>query len=104
MPLSEEEGQLLWSFTSSGKYSVQTLHAVINHRGVVPRFISVVWKIVIPPRVQFFLWLLLDNRLLTRHNLAKRQTVNDPSCIFCAENESISHLFFIVVLLVISVG
>jgi hypothetical protein len=31
---------------------------------------------------------------LTRDNLAKRREVSDPSCLFCAENESILHLFF----------
>lgn len=49
---------------------------------------------MIPPRVQCFLWLLSNNRLLTRDNLAKRRDVSDPSCIFCAEPESITHLFF----------
>jgi len=44
--------------------------------------------------VQIFLWLLSKNRLLTRDNLAKRREVNDPSCLFCSENESIVHLFF----------
>jgi hypothetical protein len=92
--LSEEEDHILWTLTSTGKYSVQSLYAVVNHRGVVPQFVSSVWKIVIPPRVQFFLWLLSKNRLLTRDNLAKRREVSDPSCLFCNESESIMHLFF----------
>ena len=53
-----------------------------------------VWKLKIPPRVQFFLWLLSSNRVLTRDNVAKRKEVADPSCLFCAENESVTHLFF----------
>jgi hypothetical protein len=48
----------------------------------------------IPPRVQFLLWLLSNNRVLTRDNLAKRREVNDPTGLFCDEKESISHLFF----------
>jgi len=71
--LSEEEDHILWSFTSTGKYSVQSLYAVVNHRGVVLQFVSSVWNITIPPRVQFFLWLLSKNILLTRDNLAKRR-------------------------------
>jgi hypothetical protein len=63
--LNDEKDHILWSFNSSGKYSVQSLYAVIYHRGVVPRFVHVVWKICIPPRVQVFLWLLSSNRLLT---------------------------------------
>jgi len=34
----------IWSFSSNGKYSVQSLYAVINHRGVVPVYVSAVWK------------------------------------------------------------
>jgi hypothetical protein len=33
---------------------------------VVPMFVPVVWKIIIPPRVQFFLWLLSKDKVLTR--------------------------------------
>lgn len=31
--LTNEEDQILWSFNSNGKFSVQSLYAVINHRG-----------------------------------------------------------------------
>lgn len=92
--LNNEEDQILWSYNSNGKFSVQSLYAIINHRGVVPKFIHAVWKLNIPPRVQMFLWLLSSNRLLIRDNLAKRREVSDPSCLFYAESESILHLFF----------
>lgn len=82
------------SFTSNGKYAVQSLYAVINCRGVFLVYVSSIWKLAIPPRVQFFLWLLSHNKLLTRDNLAKRRNVSDPSCLFCANKESIPHLFF----------
>jgi hypothetical protein len=77
--LNNEEDQILWTYSSSGKYSVRSLYAIVNHRGVVPIFIHAVWKLNIPPRVQFFLWLLSNNRVLTRDNLAKRREVNDPT-------------------------
>ena len=72
---------------------MQSLYRIINHRGVVPVFVQAVWK-NIPPRVQFFLWLLSNNRVLIRDNLAKRREVTDPPCLLCDEKESISHLFF----------
>ena len=87
--LTEEEDNILWSFSSNGHYSVQSLYAIINHRGVTPVFIHAVWKLNIPPRVQFFLWLLANNKLLTRDNLAKRKEVSDPTCMFCNDRESI---------------
>jgi len=92
--LSEEEDLMIWTYNSSGKYSVQSLYAVVNFRGITPVFVSSIWKLHIPPRVQFFLWLLSKNNLLTRDNLAKRKSISDATCLLCAENESITHLFF----------
>jgi hypothetical protein len=44
-----------------------------------------------------FLWLFTKNKLLTRDNLCKRKNLDDKSGIFCSENESTYHIFFIVV-------
>jgi hypothetical protein len=44
--------------------------------------------------VHFFLWLLFKNETLTRDNLAKKQNVNDKTCLFCEELETCHHLFF----------
>lgn len=33
--LQEENDQIIWSFSSNGRFSVQSLYVVINHRGVV---------------------------------------------------------------------
>jgi hypothetical protein len=37
---------------------------------------------------------LANNKTLTRDNLAKRRFVEDESCLFCDDKESIKHLFF----------
>jgi hypothetical protein len=92
--LSEEEDQMIWSYSSSGKYSVQTLYVVVNFRGISPVFVNAICKLNIPPRVQFFLWLLPKNKHLTRDNLAKRRPVEDNTRLLYSERESIIHLFF----------
>jgi hypothetical protein len=56
--------------------------------------IPAIWRIKVQTRVHVFLWLLANNKLLSRDNLAKRQHVPDPSCMFCYEEESVTHLFF----------
>lgn len=94
LTLRDSSDQILWSFSSNGKYSVQSLYAVINHRGVVPLYVPAVWNLKIPPRVQIFLWLLSKNKVLTRDNLAKRRAVSDKTCLFCNDPESVCHLFF----------
>jgi hypothetical protein len=57
-------------------------------------FIPSVWKLNIPPMVQVFLWLVSNNKILTRDNLAKRQPVQDKRCLFCSELETVEHIFF----------
>jgi hypothetical protein len=44
--------------------------------------------------VQFFLWLLSNNKNLTTDNVAKKQHVEDKTCVFCEEPETSHHLFF----------
>jgi hypothetical protein len=52
------------------------------------------WKLSIPFRLHIFLWLLANNKTLTRDNLVKRRKLDDGSCLFCNEDESVHPLFF----------
>jgi hypothetical protein len=92
--LSVEEDAVIWKFDSKGVYSVSSLYAIVNFRGVMPVHIPTVWRIKVQSRVHVFLWLLANNKLLSRDNLAKRQHVPDSSCMFCCEDKSVAHLFF----------
>jgi hypothetical protein len=74
---------------------VQTLYAIINNRGVKQVFTPIMWKIPVPSRLHVFLWLLANNRVLTRDNRAKRNNVDDKTRLFCSENESTMHLFLL---------
>jgi hypothetical protein len=71
----EEEDSLIWQFSSNGSYSSQSLYKIINHRGILPVYVSAIWDLKIPPCVHFFLWLLAENKNLTRDNLGKRREV-----------------------------
>ena len=92
--LNGEEDNILWKFESKGVFSVRSMYAVINFRGITPTHVHALWKIKVPPKIHFFLWLVSHNKLLTRDNLVKRQRVDDLSCLFCSENESCCHLLF----------
>jgi hypothetical protein len=73
---------------------VSSLYAIVNFREVMPVHTPTVWRVKVQPRVYVFLWLLANNKLLTRDNLVKRQHVPEISYIFCTESESVTHLFF----------
>jgi hypothetical protein len=92
--LTEEEDAIIWQYSSNGKFSVQTLYAIINDMGVWQGYTPVVWKIRVSSKIHIFLWLLGRNKVFTRDNLAKRRDVDGVSCLFCLEAESSEHLFF----------
>ena len=92
--LSEEDDQLLWKYESKGVYSSKSLYAIVNFRGIQPIYLPAVWDIKIPPRVQIFLWLLSQNKVMTTDNLRKRGMPKPLECCLCKEFESVTHLFF----------
>jgi hypothetical protein len=90
----DKDDALIWQHHSIGLYSSQTLYSIINFRGVVHVYVPSVWKLTVPPRVQFLLWLLSKNKLLTRDNIEKRRTLDDNTCVFCSEPESARHILY----------
>lgn len=91
---TSEPDQMIWKMHSTGVYKTQSLYAAINNRGVTPVYSPSVWNIFVRPRVHMFLWLLANNKLLTRDNLSKRQDITDKSCLLCSEVESVHHMSF----------
>lgn len=51
------------------------------------------WELPIPPKIQIFMWLLHSNRILTKDNLITKGWVGDATCLFCAQDEIVDHLF-----------
>lgn len=47
-----------------------------------------------PPKNHVFLWLLVNNKVVTRENLGKRTTTANASFLFCNETETVQHRFF----------
>jgi hypothetical protein len=94
---SVEEDQLIWKYESKGVYSSKSLYAVINFRGVQPVFPPSVWELKIPPRVQIFLWLLSQNKIMTRDNLRHRGIQKPLVFELCSEDCLVSRLLWAVV-------
>jgi hypothetical protein len=86
--LSADNDQMIWKFGSNGNFLEQSLYVVINLEGFTLFFVLVVWKLNISPKVQGFLWLISNNRILTWDN---------KSCLFCTGGISLPPLFLNVV-------
>jgi hypothetical protein len=52
------------------------------------------WEAKIPRKINIFLWYLRNGVVLTKDNLVKRHWKGCTKCCFCAEHETIQHLFF----------
>ena len=94
LTLTNETDALVWQLENRGVYSTSSLYHVINFRGVQPVFVPSVWKLKVPPKIHVFMWLLANNKLMTRDNLRKRHIIKPLECVFCSEAETCSHLFF----------
>lgn len=88
------QDSLIWQYESNGSYSSKSLYAIINFRGVQPIYLPAVWDLKIPPRIQNFLWLFSQNKIMTRDNLRKRGLPKPLECSLCKDFEYVTHLFF----------
>jgi hypothetical protein len=87
----------VWSFSTDGGYTVKTCSLLID-RIVNPglrTFKASIWQKGVPPKVQSFLWLAVQNRLCTKDFLLCRNIIrfDQAFCIFCEnEIETSNHL------------
>ena len=77
-----------------------TLHASAVYQasktmGSPCNFSSFVWRNRAPPRVRFFGWLLVNNRIQCRYNLHLKHVLDDDICQLCGNAaETADHLIF----------
>jgi hypothetical protein len=69
--LNDEDDSIILKFEAKATYSVSSMYDIINFRGIIPVHIPSVWKLNVPPRLHVFLWLIANNKLLTRDNRVK---------------------------------
>ena len=52
-----------------------------------------IWKNSVPPRIQFFMWLVSKGRIQCRANLFRKKVVDSPGCEICgAAEETTDHI------------
>lgn len=55
---------------------------------------NLVWKVHVPPKIKFFMWLASQNRCLTADRLAIKGIPHNPICQLCRIHpETASHIF-----------
>ena len=88
----------IWTLNSDSLFSVKSCSKIMDqllYGGAKP-FQSFVWIKLSPPKVQLFLWLLVQDKVTTRDFLFQHDyiTLHESRCAFCNKSlESSSHLF-----------
>jgi len=82
-----------WKFGCHGNFTVKYVYnaLTVNDTGL---YHKKVWKGKIPAKIKIFLWMILNNAILTKDNMIKRNWQGDPSCYFCNQTETANHLLF----------
>ena len=62
---STDDDSLMWQYETKGACSSKSLYVIINFRGIQPLYLPAVWSIKVPPKVQGFLWLFSQNKIMT---------------------------------------
>ena len=82
-----------WKFGPLGRFSVKSVYNVLTISDSGP-YHKKIWKGKVPAKIKIFLWLLMNNAILTKDNLLRRKWVGSPICYFCNQEETVAHLFF----------
>jgi zinc-binding in reverse transcriptase len=91
---SPSPGTLNWNLTAT-PHSQSNRHDFLNNPSIHSPQFATIWTIQAPPKVRFFVWLLLHNKINTANNLLRKGWPATPSCVMCNPHtpEDAAHLF-----------
>ncbi|XP_019163602.1 PREDICTED: uncharacterized protein LOC109159944 [Ipomoea nil] len=77
--------QIVWHKEPNGSFSVSSAYDTISNPPIdveASRW-NAIWKLKIPSRICFFLWLVRHNKIMTNLCRTQRKLTNDDSCWTC---------------------
>ena len=87
----EVADEIFWNGAPSGGFTLASALKIIRNdlEGDVDevRGWKCMWRVEVPQRVRFFLWLASQDRLMTNSNRFIRKMADDPRCLVCGEVE-----------------
>ena len=86
---------IIWKLSPNGEYSAKSAYKAQFMGAILTPMNKVIWKVWAPPKVKFFAWLAIQNRVWTADRLERRGMQNCGLCPLCKrEFESAAHLFY----------
>jgi zinc-binding in reverse transcriptase len=84
----------VWLQNSTQQFTVRSAYVFLNESPSIQEATFKIWEITAPLRVHVFLWLLLQDKILTIENMRKRGWIVASMCYLCRQHqESMIHIF-----------
>ena len=91
--LSSEPDTFRWGLTADGQYSAASAYGAMFLGSSTPVGAKQLWKTRAPPRVRFFVWLILHGRCWTAERRFRHGLQTSDTCIICDQSsETMDHL------------
>ena len=91
--LSSEPDTFRWGLTPDGQYSAASAYGAMFLGSSTPVGAKQLWKTRAPPRVRFFVWLILHRRCWTAERRFRHGLQTSDTCIICDQSsETMDHL------------
>ena len=87
---------LKWHGSDIGIFSCALAFMFLYHTGITSPHYKFMWKIKVPMKVKIFLWLMLEDKILTQEVLGVRGCIVQSGCHLCdsTATESRDHLMW----------
>lgn len=72
-----------WRLTAQGTFTCALAYQVMHDSGMRCEFYKVQWKLKVPQKVAIFVWLLIQDRILTQQVMEIRGITVVPRCVMC---------------------
>jgi hypothetical protein len=92
--LSPGSDEFRWNLNANGAFSVDSLYKAILHSDIPVNTNEKIWKMKIPLKTKNFGWYLRRGVILTKDNLVRCNWHGSTRCVFCHQDDTITHLFF----------
>jgi zinc-binding in reverse transcriptase len=91
--LSLTRDRFFWRMSPSGKFFSHEVYDWLMFRGMTNSSADVWWYLPIPLKIKNFMWLVVQNKILTKDNLIKRGWCGSELCTMFSNQETVVHLF-----------
>ncbi|KAL5787859.1 hypothetical protein ACOSP7_004808 [Xanthoceras sorbifolium] len=86
--------KMIWAWSKDGYFSVKSTYWGLDNCGLSSWGWSFIWSFKIPPKIKFFLWTLLHNKLMTNQQRVVKGLCIEEDCSKCSGTmEGLDHLF-----------